>query len=95
MKKLTYNPLLLAAFFLIFVKYVNPAAAFNDPPLDFLFGNHIDTHQQTHLLNNGDLRGNFYIIFTGDIDMDSNLPIARHPRGASHSETCGVDELDW
>lgn len=61
----------------------------------FVFGNHIDTHQSTYLVTkNGapvSLVGSFYIIFTGQTDPVSNLPIARHPRGASQNETCGVD----
>lgn len=62
----------------------------------FLFGNHIDTHQATVLSNNGglELRGDFLIIFTGGNDPLSGLPLARHPRGASHDEECGVDPID-
>ena len=67
------------------------AYAFNEPPFDFLFGNHIDTHQQTRLLENGGLFGFLYIIFPGATDPVSGLPIARHPRGASENEECGVD----
>jgi len=69
---------------------------------DFQFGNHIDTHQDTFLIvkNNEPklIRGNFYIIFTGDFDPVSGLPIARHPRGAAHEEECGVDltcDVGW
>lgn len=58
---------------------------------DFLFGNHIDTHQQTRLRRNGDLSGELLVYFTGEIDADSGLPIARHPRGEMHDEVCGLD----
>jgi hypothetical protein len=70
---------------------------FHDPPFDFLFGNHIDTHQETNLKINrktGDpksLFGKFYVIFTGETDPASGLPIARHPRGEDHDEVCGSD----
>ena len=71
---------------------------FHDAPFDFLFGNHIDTHQRTLLkLRSGEpvsLFGFFYIIFTGETDLDSGLPIARHPRGADHDEACGVDDIN-
>lgn len=72
-------------------KPVNPP-----PTFDFLFGNHIDTHQQTNLSTvkaTGDplgLTGNLLIFFTGGNDPVSGLPLARHPRGAAYSEVCGV-----
>lgn len=69
--------------------------AFRTTPFDFRFGNHIDTHQLTTVVD-GQLCGSFYIIFwspefEGGPDPDSGLPLARHPRGASHQEVCGVD----
>ena len=64
------------------------------PPFDFLFDNHIDTHLETKLRDNGELAGKFFIIFTGEVDMSSGLPIARHPRGAMHGEDCAVDDID-
>lgn len=68
------------------------ARDFHAPPYDFLFGNHIDTHQETQFEANGELFGFFYIIYTGDVDTASGLPIARHPRGQtdSHDERCGI-----
>lgn len=73
---------------------------FHKSPFDFLFGNHIDTHQENNLTVNAhtgapeSLLGRFYIIYTGDTDPVSGLPIARHPRGlasdGSHDERCGV-----
>ena len=49
----------------------------------FLFGNHIDTHQESKLAidNNGNvksLKGRFYIIYTGATN-EEGIPIARHP----------------
>jgi hypothetical protein len=71
---------------------VYPGDTFHAAPFDFLFGNHMDTHQQLKLKTAGDgqpgtLKGSFYIIFTDDqgvplgIDPISGLPKARHPRG--------------
>lgn len=76
----------------ILISQLVHARVFHAPPYDFLFGNHIDTHQETKLKANGELFGFFYIIYTGDIDAASGLPIARHPRGLSdsHDERCGI-----
>lgn len=71
---------------------VNPGDSFHAAPFDFLFGNHIDTHQQLKMTVTAggepvSLTGFFYVIFTDDqgaslgIDPASGLPIARHPRG--------------
>ena len=83
-----FNPWSITAF----------ADDFHDAPYDFLFGNHIDTHQETKIkIKWGHpvrLKGFFYIIFTGEIDSVSGLPIARHPRGASQNEACGDDNND-
>lgn len=71
------------------------ADEFHEEPYDFLFDNHIDTHQETRLTTaKGQpkrLKGFFYIIFTGEVDSVSGLPIARHPRGSEHNEVCGGD----
>jgi hypothetical protein len=67
------------------------------PPYDFVFGNHMDTHVQLKLkTKRGEpqsLQGFLYIYFTGDIDAASGLPIARHPRGESEDEVCGVSPI--
>ena len=71
---------------------VYPGGSFHAAPYDFMFGNHMDTHQQLRLKTTAGgepktLRGSFYIIFTDDqgvslgIDPVSGLRIARHPRG--------------
>jgi len=46
--------------------------AWNDhaAPLDFRFGNHIDTHQQTAQRPNGELAGFLYVHFTGVTTRD-------------------------
>ncbi len=46
-------------------------------PFDFLFGNHIDTHQQTKELGNGQLQGFFYITFNGN-ETGDGIPEATH-----------------
>ncbi|MGB5541325.1 MAG: hypothetical protein WBO37_14650 [Gammaproteobacteria bacterium] len=89
-----------AAMPLLFTGAVQAASFFHKAPFDFLFGNHMDTHQENNLTVDGNtgapesLLGKFYIIFTGDIDPASGLPIARHPRGlasdGSHDERCGI-----
>jgi hypothetical protein len=62
------------------------------PPFEFLFGNHIDTHQQTKLTGEGELSGHLYIRFVdedgdGVIDeTDDGLPIAKHCTKAEHYE---------
>lgn len=47
------------------------------PPFDFFFDNHIDTHQQSRLVNRGKLNGFLYIRFTGDF-TEEGIPIATH-----------------
>lgn len=47
-------------------------------PFTFVFGNHIDSHQQTMLMPNGELFGFLYITYTGET-TPSGLPVAKHP----------------
>jgi hypothetical protein len=99
------------AMFAVFLVYAASARADLFPdwtnhawPFTYLFGNHIDTHQQTRLLSNGQLFGYFYIIYLDenndgqtDIDPVSGLPIATHPR-SSLGEICGQTvncEVGW
>ena len=84
---------------LLLVCAVSFGEELHDGKFSFLFGNHIDTHQETVLKLNKDgtpkdLKGRFFIIFTGATDPASGLPVARHPRGANHNEVCGVDPID-
>ncbi len=84
---------------------VKPGDPWQQPPFDFNFGNHVDTHVQLRLRedrhgNPKQLWGSFYIIFTENdgvtrigTDPVSGLPIARHPRGAEHNERCGIDPI--
>lgn len=74
------------------------ADEFHEEPYDFLFGNHIDTHQETKLkMKKGEpesLKGFLYILDTGRTTHD-DLPIYRHPRDAE----CDIDpdqcEVGW
>ena len=50
---------------------------YHQPPKDFLFNNHFDTHQQSKLMPDGSLKGYLYIQFTGGYNEDG-LPIAEH-----------------
>ena len=90
---------------------VAPGDDWQVAPFDYKFGNHIDTHTQLRLIVPkgvpNKLIGSFYIIFTGETDPLSGLPIARHPRGLvlhddgsiKHDEACGespvVCEVGW
>jgi len=47
------------------------------PPLTFLFGNEIDTHQQTFQARDGSLQGFLYITFTGEVTPEG-YPVAVH-----------------
>jgi len=63
-------------------------------PFDFLFGNHIDTHQETTLQNDGSLRGSFYVVQLdqdggGFLDItDEGDPIMRHCTMPEHYPDC-------
>lgn len=86
------------ALSLLYVSTAWTGNVLHNGAFSFLFGNHIDTHQETKLKfdmegNIESLKGRFYIIYTGDTNEDG-IPIARHPRGASKNETCGIDPVD-
>ena len=51
-------------------------------PYDFVFGNDIDTHQQTRATGDSGLSGFFYIHYTGDVTSDG-LPVATHDNCAN------------
>ena len=53
------------------------------PPFTFLFGNHIDTHQETRLRKSGRLSGFFYVYWTGEFTVDGQ-PIAKHCTTPEH-----------
>ena len=75
------RPIALTTFVLALLG-AGPAAAFypwrnHVAPFPFLFGNDIDTHQQTQLKKDGSLSGYFYIHFTGIVTKD-DYPVATH-----------------
>ena len=80
---------------------VAPGQAWQQPPYDFNFGNHIDTHIQLKLVEEGgqpvSLKGSFYVIETGDVYHDPqtglDLLVYHHPRGADHDEVCGTSNI--
>ena len=62
-------------------------------PFDFIFGNHIDTHQQTMVLPRGELFGYLYVEFTGEY-TDDGYPIAKHVDCYNESAECTIG-LQW
>lgn len=62
---------------------------FQEPPYDFTFGNHIDTHQHTKVLPSGELKGFLYVEFTGEYNEDG-YPIAKHTDCFDEMAECTV-----
>ncbi len=58
-------------------------------PFDFLFNNHIDTHQQLMVLPDGSLLGYLYVSFTGKTNQDG-IPIAQHKNCNGKGVKCSV-----
>lgn len=85
---------LLGFFFLLLVAgsavALGPNWNNHAPPFDFLFGNHIDTHQQSKLVGNKQLRGYLYITYTGE-EVDG-FPAAHHGDCEMMPEGC---EVGW
>jgi hypothetical protein len=59
------------------------------PPFDLLFGNHIDTHQQSAHVDGNKLEGFFYIKFTGAF-TDDGTPEAEHADCNMMPDQCTV-----
>lgn len=64
-----------------------PAFRNHAPPLTFLFGNEIDTHQQTFRTRDGSLFGFLYVTFTGEVTPDG-YPVARHCDAQTPPQNC-------
>lgn len=61
-------------------------------PFDFVFDNHIDTHQQSKLTDGSGLRGFLYITPTGEA-TDDGTPIAKHGDCSENPDDCTVGWL--
>ena len=57
-------------------------------PFDHLFGNMIDSHQQTQLLDGEKLKGFIYVEYTGETTA-AGLPVAKKANCASTNRTVG------
>lgn len=64
----------------------------HEAPFDFVFANHIDTHQQTQLTGNGGLTGFLYIT-PGEETTEGGVPIAKHGNCSQNPEGCTVGWL--
>jgi len=64
----------------------------HDAPFDFLFGNHIDTHQQSKLTGKSGLSGFLYIT-PSDKTTDDGVTIAKHGDCSMDPEGCDVGWL--
>lgn len=61
----------------------------HNDPFNFMFGNHIDTHQQSMVMPSGELLGYLYIEFTGEYNQDG-IPIAKHTNCNNELAECSV-----
>jgi hypothetical protein len=78
MKKFLILVVLLMSFVLVATAYAATGYPWSShaEPYDFLFGNHIDTHQQSKLNGKDQLGGFFYIKYTGN--EIEGIPEAEH-----------------
>ena len=91
MRKLSVGTITLAMLILITGTAAAAGYAWKNhaPPFDFLFGNHIDTHQQSKVSSKGKLVGFFYIRFTGET-TDDGIPFAMHANCSQVQDECTV-----
>ncbi len=92
MKKQFLN---LAVFFLISIMVAGATLeddrvwSHHKKPFTFLFGNHIDTHQETRLIqrgnNAGDLKGWLYVFDSGE-KLEDGTPVLKHCTKPEHYE---------
>lgn len=90
MKKFLILVVLLIGFAMVATAYAATGRLWDShaAPYDYLFGNHIDTHQQSKLNGKDQLDGFFYIKFTG-IEVDG-VPEAEHGNCESATVDCTV-----
>ena len=100
MIKKRYGIKIVSIYFLIFVSTpfittLNAQTAGypwrnHSAPYNFIFNNHIDTHQQTQVKSNGELFGYLYVSRTGQIL--NGIPVAEHRDCNDPSNAC---EVGW
>ncbi len=95
MKRFLIIVVLLLSFALAATAFAATSYPWNNhaAPYDFLFGNHIDTHQQTKLNDDGQLGGFFYIKYTGETyppEADDGIPVAGHGNCEGAAVECTV-----
>lgn len=90
MKRLLILALLLISFAVAATAFAAEGYPWNDNarPFNFLFENHIDSHQQSNLIGNSQLTGFFYIKFTGG--QEEGLPTAMHADCSKTPADCVV-----
>ena len=62
---------------------------YQQSPNDFMFDNHIDTHQQSRILPDSSLKGYLYVRFTGEYTAEG-LPVAEHSDCDIWADECSV-----
>ena len=91
MRKISTGLVLLTMF--LFATGFTPPEAYrwrdHAPPFDFMFGNHIDVHQQSQVTKGDKLEGFLYIKFTGE-DTEDGYPIAEHANCEKAPDQCTV-----
>lgn len=78
---------ILVYFVLFAFLPLSAIAAGGNKASEFLFGNHIDSHQFSKLVGNGDLHGKLMITYTGDY-AENGLPIAKHCNDETEAKDC-------
>lgn len=90
MKKLIIPVALLLSLAMAAAAYAATGYPWNDhaAPYDYLFGNHMDTHQQSQEMGKDQLGGFFYIKFTGN--EVNGVPEAMHADCGKEAADCTV-----
>jgi hypothetical protein len=57
-------------------------------PYTFLFGNHIDSHQQSKKVDGGQIQGFLYIHYTGE--TINGIPVAEHTECSADPSSCSA-----
>lgn len=91
MKKLMIILTILLSFILVTAVYAANSYPWKNHahPYTYLFGNHIDTHQQSQLVDQDKLAGFFYIKYTGE-ETEDGVPKAEHGDCQAEKVDCTV-----